>query len=293
MKNTLSVIIPAYNEENSLQTFLPEVIDFCRSNSFDLIIVNDGSKDKTKEILNGFLNTADFFKVIHHKVNRGYGGAIKSGIILAETKYVIVIDADGQHYLEDVKKLYDEIIEKDAEMIVGSRKGLKSQSLYRRMGKSIIRGIARWLMPLHIYDINSGMKIFNTALAVKYISMCPDSMAFSDIIALTFISQRHLVLETPIKIKPRTTGNSNVSFKTAIETIIEIMNIVVLFNPMKIFLPISIASIVLGIAWGTPIALRGLGVSSGALLAILTGIIFFLLGLIAEQLSMIRKSSIK
>jgi glycosyltransferase involved in cell wall biosynthesis len=293
MENTLSVIIPAYNEENSLQSFLPEVIDFCRNNGYELIIVNDGSKDKTKEILNSFKITVDFFKVVHHKVNKGYGGAIKSGVAIAETKYSIVIDADGQHYLDDVKRLYDEIVEKDAEMVVGSRKGLRSQSLYRGMGKSIIRGIAKWLMPLHIYDINSGMKIFNTALAQKYIPMCPDSMAYSDIIALTFISQKHLVLEIPIKIKPRTTGSSNVTLGTAKDTIIEIMNIVVLFNPMKIFLPISIVSIVAGIAWGIPIALRGNGVSGGALLAILTGIIFFLLGLIAEQLSNIRKSNIK
>jgi len=293
MKNTLSVVIPAYNEEISLQSFLPEVIDFCKKNNFELIVVNDGSKDRTKEILNGYLSTTDFLKVIHHKVNRGYGGAIKSGVAMADTKYAIIIDADGQHYLEDVKRLYDEIVEKDADMVVGSRKGLKSQSLFRSVGKSIIRGIAKWLMTLHIYDINSGMKIFNTALGKKYASMCPDSMAYSDIIALTFISQRHLVIEIPIKIKPRTTGNSSVSFKTAIETIIEIMNIVVLFNPMKIFLPISVISIIAGIGWGIPIAMRGNGISGGALLAILTGIIFFLLGLIAEQLSNIRKNNIK
>ena len=178
-------------------------------------------------------------------------------------------------------------------MIVGSRKGSKSQTIYRGIGKSIIRRIAKWLMPLNIYDINSGMKIFNTVLAKKYINLCPDSMAFSDIIALTFISQRHLVLEVPIQIKTRKSGKSNASLKTAVDTIIEILNIVVLFNPMKIFLPISIISIASGLVWGIPFVLQGKGVSAGMFLAIITGIIFFLLGLIAEQLSLLRKSNFK
>lgn len=289
----LTIIIPAYNEEKSILAYLPEVIAFCKQNKFELIIVNDGSKDKTLEVLKELSDTENFIKIIHHKVNKGYGGAIKSGIQNATTKYVVTIDADGQHLLEDVKNLYNEIIEKDAEMIVGSRKGQKTKSLYRKIGKSIIRGIAKWLVPLNIYDLNSGMKIYDTSLAKKYISLCPDSMAYSDIIVLTFISQKHLVLEIPINLKPRTLGKSTISYRTAFDTIIEIMNIVVLFNPMRIFLPISILSFLAGLIWGIPLALQGRGISSGAFLAIITGIIFFLLGLIAEQLSMLRKERLR
>jgi glycosyltransferase involved in cell wall biosynthesis len=293
MENLLTIVVPAYNEGDSLISYLNELIEFCAENSFLLVIVNDGSKDNTKEILDSNSDTRNILKIIHHKVNKGYGGAIKSGIVAAETKYVITVDADGQHVLSDVIKLYNEIIGKDADMIVGSRKGSKSQTIYRGIGKSIIRRIAKWLMPLNIYDINSGMKIFNTVLAKKYINLCPDSMAFSDIIALTFISQRHLVLEVPIQIKTRKSGKSNASLKTAVDTIMEILNIVVLFNPMKIFLPISIISIASGLVWGIPFVLQGKGVSAGMFLAIITGIIFFLLGLIAEQLSLLRKSNFK
>lgn len=293
MENSLTIIVPAYNEGDSLKLYLNELIEFCAKNSFRLIVVNDGSKDNTKEILDAGSETTDILKIIHHKVNKGYGGAIKSGVTEAETKYVITVDADGQHTLEDVIMLYNEIVEKDAEMVVGSRKGQRSQNFYRRIGKSVIRGVAKWLMPLEIYDINSGMKIYNTALAKKYIKLCPDSMAYSDIIALIYISQKHLVLEKPISIKPRKHGKSTISFKTAVETIIEIMNIVVLFNPMKIFLPISLISIAAGLIWGIPFILQGKGVSAGMFLAIITGIIFFFLGLIAEQLSMLRKSNIK
>ncbi len=290
-KNILTIIIPAYNEEKSLAAFLPELLNFCRESGSKLIIVNDGSKDDTLNVLNDFALNG-LLKILNHKVNKGYGGAIKSGILEAETKYIITIDADGQHQVKDIEKLLKEIVDKDADMIVGSRKGQKG-NYYRKIGKFIIRTIAKILLPLHIHDINSGMKIYNTELAKKYIKLCPDSMSYSDIIALIFVSQRHLILETSITIKPRIVGKSTINTMTALETLREIINIVVLFNPMKIFFPIAMLSIIAGLAWGIPLVMLGRGISVGVLLAFVTGLIFFFLGLIAEQLSLLRKSNLK
>lgn len=290
MKNNLTIIIPAYNEQESLKEFLPEVLKFCNSKGFEVIVVNDGSKDDTQFVLEGY-SQEKCFNIIRHKLNKGYGGALKSGVENAQTKYVITIDADGQHYLDDVEKLYTLIISKDADMIVGKR-GNINEDWYRNLGKSIIRRIAKMLMPLPIHDINSGMKIYDTELAKKYLKICPDSMAFSDIIALIFINQRHLVMEYPVSIKQRKTGKSTINTKTAFETLIEILNIVTLFNPMRVFFPLTIFFVLAGIIWNTPILLRGAGVSVGALLLIMCGLVFFVLGLVAEQLSLIRKSII-
>jgi len=292
MENNLTIIIPAYNEEESLKIFLPQLIEFCKTRSFQLVVVNDGSTDNSKNIISEISKKYSFVKLINHKVNKGYGGAIKTGINASQTKYLITIDADGQHLLDDVEKLHKLILEKDADMIVGSRKAQKEASLFRKLGKNSIRFIVKRLMPLNIHDINSGMKIYNTELARKYISLCPDSMAYSDIMLLTFVYQKHLVLEEPISIKPRVAGRSTISVSTAFETIKEIMNIVVLFNPIRIFFPIAFFCISFGILWGLPFLLLGRGVSNGAIISILSGIIFFTLGLIAEQLSMIRKKDI-
>lgn len=270
---------------------LPELLEFVQLNDLQLIIVNDGSKDGTLEVLKAHKGT-ERFQFFSHKVNRGYGGAIKTGVRNATTKYVITIDADGQHDLNDVLSLHKQIIEADADMIVGSRMAHKDASLYRGLGKWLIRTFAKILLPIHIEDINSGMKIYNTEMAKRYIRLCPDHMAYSDIIAMVFISKRHLVLETPINIKPRTAGVSTISTLTAIDTVKEILNIVILFNPMRVFFPIAIVSIVAALAWGIPIALRGRGVSTGAMLGFTTGLLFFFLGLIAEQLSQIRKDSV-
>jgi len=288
----LTIVMPAYNEGETLPSYLPEVIDFCQKRDYNVIVVNDGSKDNSREYLQTLEGTANF-RAINHKVNRGYGGAIKSGIRASETKYTITIDADGQHYLEDVERLLHEIKATDADMIVGSREGQKNANWYRGLGKAIIRGIAKFLLPHDLYDINSGMKIYDTELGKRYIQLCPDSMSFSDTILLTFISQRHLVLERPISIKERLAGESTINTLTALETVKEILNIVVLFNPMKIFLPLAVILVLIGVIWGIPIIVRGDGVSSGALLSILSGLIFFFLGLLAEQIGIIRKINFK
>jgi len=136
------------------------------------------------------------------------------------------------------------------------------------------------------------MKIYDTKLAQKYMLLCPDSMAYSDIILLSFVYQKHLVIEENIQIKPRIAGKSTISMATAFETVKEILNIVVLFNPMRVFFPIAVICMSFGILWGLPFLLLGRGVSNGAIITILSGIIFFTLGLIAEQLSLIIKKDL-
>lgn len=287
----LSIVIPAYNEAENLKIILPELLQFVEHHNWLLVITNDGSKDETKTVLMSFAQNERLI-VVTHKLNRGYGAAIKSGIEACTTPYLITIDADGQHRLEDVLRLFQRMKAEDADMIVGSRKGTRAATKMRAVGKSIIRFTAKLMLTVPVHDINSGMKIYRTELAKQYLYLTPNSMPFSDIITLIFISNRHLVLEEPITVKDRLKGESTIGIQTAFETVMEIVNIIFLFNPLKIFLPISILSLVLALAWGVPIVLRGQGVSVGALLGILSAMIFFFLGLIAEQLTHIRKNQL-
>jgi glycosyltransferase involved in cell wall biosynthesis len=283
----LSVVVPIYNEAFSLSNYLEELIPYCRARSWELILVNDGSSDNTSIILKKY----DGFPgvhILHHKLNRGYGGALKTGLLEVVTPYAVTIDADGQHELKDIDALFRFALEKDADMVVGKRGSRGHAGLYRNIGKWFIRRFAALLMPIHISDLNSGFKLYNTDLVQRYVSLCPDSMAFSDVITLIFIKKRHEVLEYPITIKPRAAGKSTINTFTAIETIMEIINIAMLFNPLRLFLPLSIFCIVFGLAWGIPIMLRARGVSVGAMLAIVTGLLCFFFGLIAEQLSAMR-----
>lgn len=287
-ESILTVIIPAYNEAENLKIVLPGLISKCREKNWKIIIVNDGSKDGSKEILESHAASGDI-KVVHHKLNKGYGAAIKSGISTCDTDYCITIDADGQHQFEDIERLFQILLKTDADMVVGSRKGTRSASIARGVGKGIIRFIAKIQMPVPIYDINSGMKICRTDLAKKYLYLAPDSMSYSDVITLLFLNNRHLVLEESIKITKRVAGRSTIGMHTAFQTVMEIINIVILFNPMKIFLPISIFFFIATLSYAVPLLIIRQVVSTGMVLGVVSGLIFFLLGLIAEQLSLIRR----
>jgi glycosyltransferase involved in cell wall biosynthesis len=286
----LSIVIPCYNEANTLKDLLQELDLYCRDYQWKVVLVNDGSTDQTKKVLKELQDYA-WLKIIHHKLNRGYGAAIKSGIAMTDSEYIITMDADGQHHPDDVVNLLHFIREKDADMVIGSRKGTPSSNPFRHVGKSIIRILAKIMMTVPVHDLNSGMKIYRCDLAKQYLHLAPDTMSFSDVIALIFINHRHLVLETPITIRQRVKGKSKIGMQTAFQTIMEVINIVILFSPIKIFLPLSILCFLVGFIWGLPLMIQGRGISIGAMLGISSGLILFMLGLIAEQLSWLRRNS--
>jgi len=287
----ITLVIPAYNEAESLSEMMPGLGNLIKNNDCRIIIVDDGSTDNTPDVLSGYQHEGAI-RVVKHKINRGYGGALKSGLKLADTEFVVTMDADGQHQYTDIEKLCGFMIENDADMVIGSRCSSSTSSTYRRIGKWVIRTLTKILVPNSICDMNSGFKMYRTKLVQRYLHLCPDSMAFSDVIVLVFINRHHLVLEFPIKTASRTTGKSTISTYTALDTLFEILNMIMLFNPMRIFLPIALLSILLGIVWGLPILFLGRGVSVGSMLAIVTGLIFMFLGLVSEQLSKLRLQSI-
>ncbi len=287
----LTVVIPVYNEAATLPSFAPALIEFCRARGWKVVFVNDGSQDNTRQILDQL--AAPDVRIVHHKVNRGYGGALKTGISHVTTPFLVTMDGDGQHDPQDAETIFHFALEKDADLVVGKRNHPRQGNLYRSVGKFLIRSFTKILMPLPVSDLNSGFKLYRTELAKRYMAVCPNSMAFSDVITLVFLNERNLVLEHAVHISPRAEGRSTINTFTAFETIIQVLNIALMFNPLKVFLPLSVFCFAAGLGWGIPIVLLGRGVSVGAMLAIVTGLLFFVLGLIASQLSAIRMERLR
>jgi len=283
----LSIVIPIYNESDSLKAFLPQLVDFAQAHNWSLILVDDGSKDDSLTQLKNFENQ-NTIKVISHQINRGYGAAIKTGIKAVESPWLVTIDGDGQHNLEDIIKVFEVAKTDDFDLVIGNRNHEGKEDSFRKAGKGIIKSFAKLLMPMPIEDLNSGFKLYKTALAKKYAPLTPDSMAYSDVISLVFVSQGHKIAETPITVNPRKLGKSTININTAFDTLLQILNIAILFNPLKVFVPIALLCIFVGFAWGLPIVISGRGVSVGAMLAIVVGVIVFSIGLIAHQLSALR-----
>ncbi len=283
----LTVVVPIYNEELTLPDVLPLLVKLCSRQNYRLLLINDGSNDKTSNILDSYRNLPGI-DILQHKINRGYGSALKTGIMQTETPFLVTFDSDGQHDPADITKILEFALEKDSDLVIGTRSTKLYGNWYREFGKSIIRKFSNLLIPFTIHDLNSGFKLYRSDLAKKYIRLCPDSMSFSEVITLVFINQRNMVLEFPIAIKHRMAGKSTIRTFTAFETILEIINIVMLFNPLRIFIPVSVGCILVGLIWGIPFVIMGRGVSVGSMLAIVTGLLFFTIGLIASQLSAIR-----
>ena len=168
MNSQLSVIIPCYNEADALPSAMPEITRYCRKNNWKLIIVDDGSSDDTYTCLQKFI--AEDVTILHHKRNRGYGAAIKTGIRMAATPYVVTIDADGQHDPADLEILLKTALENDADMIVGKRP-INASSTYRTLGKWIIRSITKMLIELPVEDQNSGLKLYSRETALKLLPL--------------------------------------------------------------------------------------------------------------------------
>ncbi len=289
MKNQLTIVVPAYNEAETLSTYVYELDSFCVENKIELIIVNDGSSDNTKDILEkASSDLRSTFKLINHKINKGYGAALKTGLSNVNTQFAVTMDSDGQHRFEDVLKLKEQQNLTDSDMVIGSRE-INSSGLYRAIGKKIIKKFVKMVARADLKDLNSGLKYYKTDLVKRYLKLCPDSMAFSEIITLTFLTQKHLVTEIDIQVNDRVNGVSTINTKTAFEAILEVINLVMLFEPARIFFPVSFFFFLMGMAWGLPIIISGQGVSVGASLLLLFSVMVFLVGLLATQLSYIRR----
>lgn len=291
-QSDLTIIMPCYNEEASLPHVIPDALKLCAERGWKLIVINDGSTDRTEEILQGFFGST-CLQVITHKVNRGYGAAIASGIYFCETINAVTLDADGQHSFEDVAALLAFQKAEDADLVIGQRKEQGLPDIFRFIGKKIIFFLAKTLFShLKIKDLNSGFKLYKVDIAKVLAPYCPESMAFSDIMTLMFVNNGLKVVEYPITVKKRLTGKSTISVKTAIDTVLEIVTLVMLFKPLRFFAVLSSLFFVAGLVHGIRYFLLGTGLSVAALLLLLTSIIMFTTGLLAEQNAILTRAAL-
>ncbi len=276
----LTIIIPAFNEASALKS----VLESLRTPDFDFVqeimVVDDGSSDGTAEVAQ-----AVGVRVIRHYQNMGYGAALKTGIRASQTEFVLTMDADGQHLAADVRRLWDMIGEYD--MVVGQRTGLRQSPLWRMPGKWLLWMMANYLTQHTIPDLNSGLRLIRREVALKYLHICPSGFSFSTTITMALVSRGYKVRYIPIAIQRRL-GKSMVTLSTGLNTIILILRIASLFDPLRLFIPVSGLVGAVGVLWGIPYAMLGRGLSIGAMLAIVTAILLFGLGLLCDQISQLR-----
>ena len=279
----ITIIIPAFNEEQGLGPTLEALQGSLPEHVAEIIVVDDGSTDRTAEIA-----MAAGVRVLRHGNNRGYGASLKTGISSAGGDYVLTMDADGQHRLEDVAKLCEAVAVPDApECVIGNRVKLLHSPLWRMPGKWLLTRMAQFLISRKIPDLNSGLRIVRRDVAKRYMRMCPQGFSFSTTLTMALMSRGYRVDFVPIQVQKRV-GTSTVTARAGFQTILLVIRLATLFNPLRIFLPAATICVLAGIVWAAPHVYYREGITVGSLLALLLGTLLFALGLICDQISQLR-----
>ena len=156
----LSVFFPAYNEEKNLEKTVLKAIPIIKrlTPKWEVLIINDGSKDRTGEIAEKIAKKYSEVRVINHDPNRGYGAALKSGFYNSKYQWIFFTDADGQFDFQDIYKLIDKQKETGADLAIGYYLKRKV-SFYRILGSKVWQLAVFLLFGLRVKDIDCGFKL--------------------------------------------------------------------------------------------------------------------------------------
>jgi len=237
----LSLIIPVYNEKDAIAATIEEAIRVLGliPVSSEIIVVNDGSVDGTREVLEGMSGA----QVVHHPTNTGYGAAIKTGLRYSRGQWIAITDADGTYPLERLPDLWEKTTEVD--MVVGARPK-SSLPMIRRPAKWFIQGLANFVAQTAIPDFNSGFRLFRADLLRRYFSMLPDGFSLTTTMTLAMHSDGYRVEYVSIEYHKRKGKSKIHPLWDPYNFIILIMRMCLYFNPLRVFGPLSLAFFVLG-----------------------------------------------
>ncbi len=281
----VSVIIPAYNEEKGLAEILPQLVQKQHQFGWEIIVVNDGSNDSTAEVVRKLAPEAI---LINHKANLGYGASIKSGIRLARSSWIATFDADAQHQISDLDKLLDNRNGYDA--VIGMRANILHLSFWRIPGKLILKFAFRIITGQDVKDINCGLRVLKRKVLFKIFGLTCDRFSFSTSSTIALLNLGYAVNFVEINARKRIGKSSVQQFRDGGETILLMLRLITLFNPLRVFLPLAGFLLLLGLVYQiTAIFIYGFTVHKSALLFIICGLMLFLFALQQDQISSIRR----
>lgn len=280
----LTVIIPAFNEEGGIRTTVERVQAVlngmaCRS---ELVVIDDGSKDRTAAEA-----AAAGARVVAHPKNKGYGAALKTGILGTTATNILIIDADCTYPPEAIPRLWAKMDRHD--MAVGSRPITSSGITWtRRPAKWFLNKLASYLVGQHIPDLNSGQRIMRRKVLLHFLPLLPMGFSFTSTITMAMLANGYPVAYEPIEYAVRT-GHSKIRPQDFGNFILLVVRAIVLFNPLKVFLPAGAVLFLIGVGkLAEDIYLMNL--SETAVMAFLSAIVVWSVGLLADMIARLQLS---
>ncbi len=214
MNSKVLIIIPAYNEEKNILNTYKSIVDFNKNNktNYECIVINDCSTDGTKKILED--NNIPHINLIH---NLGIGGAVQTGYKYAyyhDYDIAVQYDGDGQHDVAYIEKIIKPLIDKKADMVIGSRfidkslKGFKS-SAARRIGIKVISAFIKFATGYKVYDTTSGFRAINKKVILEFASEYPSEYP-EPVTDAEILKKGYKISEVPVVMKKRIGGISSI-----------------------------------------------------------------------------------
>jgi glycosyltransferase involved in cell wall biosynthesis len=280
--STVSIVIPAYNEEpvigglvSALQT---------SAGWREILVVNDGSVDGTAAAA-----AAAGARVLTHPYNKGNGAAVKTAIRHARGEWILIADGDGQHRPEDARRLVDRLGEFD--LVVGVRHASAQAGVGRRFGNALLNRLASYLTERPIPDLTSGFRAARRDCLLEFLHLLPNGFSTPTTTTLAFIKAGYNVAFEPIEARPRV-GESKIRFaRDGARFFLILLKVVTIFSPLRVFVPISAGSFLLGAAYGVWNVIDQSRIPNGAVLLMLFAVVVFLVGLVSEQVAALRFES--
>ncbi len=288
----ISIVVPAYNEEESIPALyrkLKEVLDELNED-YEIIIVDDGSTDRTPEILEEIAEKDKRVKVIRFRRNYGQTAAMYAGFEHASGDVIITMDADLQNDPEDIPKLLQKV-EEGYDIVSGWRKDRKDPFLSRKLPSRIANWIISKVTGVHLHDYGCTLKAYRRDIAKNY-RLYGDMHRFLPALAKRFGAR---ITEVPVKHHPRIYGSSKYGIGRTVRVILDIFLVKFLneyiTRPLYVFGGIGFGLLALGILFGLYLSLLKIfaGASIGhrpllllSVLLILSGIQLISTGVVAE-----------
>jgi glycosyltransferase involved in cell wall biosynthesis len=285
----IAIILPAYDEANAIGQVLDKLLPMANEHGWQVIVVDDGSTDGT-----GKIAAERGANVLTHEHNRGYGASLSTAVRRTDADVVVFMDADGQQNHNDILRLLEHADHHD--MVVGARTKDSHTDAYRVLGKKLLVWFANYLAKERIPDINSGFRAFKRDTLLRYLHLMPPGFSFSATSTFAMLKGGHQIKWVPITTTRRIGTSTVKQLRHGPETMMLMLRLTVLFDPLRVFLPTSgILMLLAAIATAANFIqdfLNGiyrLAVPATALFLAISAVIIFMLGLLTDQVSAIRR----
>ena len=282
--NFLSVIIPVLNEGQVIASIIERIQIALKPESFqyEILVIDDGSTDETA--VNA---SAAGATVVSHPYNIGNGAAVKTGIRHAKGDVLVMLDGDGQHPPEDIPRLLEKVEKFD--MVVGARSSDSDSAWHRDLANNIYNGLATYVSSYNIEDLTSGFRAVKSHVAKEFLHLLPNTFSYPTTITMAVLRSGYSLAYVPI-VSPKRVGKSKIKlFRDGTRFLLIIFKIATLFSPLKIFVPASIATFLLGVLYGGyKVIFLGMRYGPTSANLMITAVIIFFIGLISEQITYLR-----